>query len=36
MQFLFGAIAGVLVYLNWDVIKPWIVSVLQYVLTLIN
>ncbi len=36
MQFVFGAVAGVLIYLNWAVISPWIESVLKFTLSLFN
>lgn len=36
MQFVFGAISGVLIYLNWAVISPWIESVLKFTLTFFN
>ncbi len=36
MKFLLGLIVGVLVYRNWDVVHPWIVSVLESMLNFIK
>lgn len=36
MQYIIGAVIGIMVYTNWDSVKPGIVEVLQYLINLIN